>query len=156
MEVKDLAWKNEEWRTLCTAEKAQIHCLPPDAVSEATLQHLKPEGRAAVQNSWVGNGFHLPSVCLVLFIVASSVKAEQVAEGIPVEQETSLANRVRNTVLDEYVMIRAPGLLSPEQLFDEVKHMFVSEGELIHAPWEECRQSMSRLPLQRGLASPSR
>ena len=65
------------------------------------------------------------------------------------EQETSLANRVRNTVLDEYVVIRAPGLLSPEQLFDEVKHMFVSEGELIHAPWEECRQSMSRLSLQK-------
>ena len=66
-EQESLLWRKEEWRQPTPTERALIHGMPPCLIR--SLQSHVGKQTIAMQNSAVGNGYHLPSMMLALFIL---------------------------------------------------------------------------------------
>ena len=72
-EDNSLLWNGDAWRQPFPGERCQIMGLPPSAVvSPPGPMHAKHK----VQNSWVGNGFHLPSILVLLCFIPQLLGAK--------------------------------------------------------------------------------
>ena len=116
-EAESLLWKQDEWRQPTPMERAQIHGLPPGLVQ--AIQAETSSQKIARQNSIVGNGFHLPSVMLVLLILFQLAPAADTASvylGLPDAQESALRQRICHTAFDQQVVKAFPGVLTSKDL----------------------------------------
>ena len=75
-EQKALLWKESCWRTPSAAERAAIMGVPPSMLEAATAP--EPLLRGATEDlrcSLVGNGFHIPSLMLVIVLSCALLPA---------------------------------------------------------------------------------
>ena len=68
-EAPSRAWKGETHRQFIPQDRAQMHMLPTSAYSGAGIGEKSEARRTQVQNSLIGNGMHVPSVMLALFVL---------------------------------------------------------------------------------------
>ena len=113
-EEHSLVWNKEAWRQLTPAERAQLHGLPVSLIEHlqgsdnSSLQH-----KVALRNSAVGNGFHMPSLMLALFILlqmANVTEATAPLRGLADAQEEQLQSTIFGTAFDP---IRGQSLPGP-------------------------------------------
>ena len=123
-EEHSLAWRGAEWRTLSPQERAMIHGFPARVV-----QGVPDEGRTyneirAIQNTLIGNGFHIPSLMLfflALFTLVPQSNASPTADWAYNPEERGLRDRVRNTVFQPGLVQNMPGTLDKDALLDDVR-----------------------------------
>ena len=141
-ETESLVWKGEEWRPLNPRERAQIQMLPTSVVT--TLATSKePIAKRRIQNSAVGNGFHIPS--LAVFLAMLSHLAPPVASTTLFDaEEQALRRRIRGTAFDEQIYERFPGLLSAVDIIGEMRDM-LPEHVVPGAPWDVLQDTASRV-----------
>ena len=77
-EAENLVWRGAEWRTLTAEERAALHGFHPEVAKPAQMSRSAP-GRdvEAMANSAIGNGFHLPSMMLFMFLLLQGVVGEE-------------------------------------------------------------------------------
>ena len=143
-EEHSLVWRHDQWRTLSPAERAQIMGIPVAAISHVS----GPSNiRHQVQNSWLGNSFHIPSI-LVLLCFLPQLMAVKIPPPWALECESDLKARLIGTIWEPGRIECMPGLLTADDLVHEVASMF---GDLPIDPgiWSELRARLStcQLPL---------
>ena len=134
-----LAWRQGEWRTLTPSERAAIHCLPPDSVSTSTLHHVHRDRRTMVRNSWVGNGFHIPSLVIVLLLLTAGVRA---APPLQCVFEQHLRETVHGSPFDDSALRAFPGQRSVDQVVDDVRAILADCPGCSEAPWHKVRNRL--------------
>ena len=125
-----LLWKAESWRVPGPAVRAQLHGMPPSTV--LALAPMKDQmGRRRIQNSAVGNGFHVPSLALVILLISQAAKAAYVDPPFADPDEVGLKLRVEGTVFDQSIALRHPALMSALEVIDDIQDML--GGDIISA-----------------------
>ena len=121
-EKESLVWRKEQWRQLTPAERAQMHGLPPSLI--AAIHAPTVQGKVALQNSAVGNGFHMPSLMIALLIafqLIPGLDAAQLHQNPIDQEEQDLKMRVSHTAFDPQVVEAFPGKLSQTQLMESMQ-----------------------------------
>jgi hypothetical protein len=126
-EEHNLLWKGDSWRMPNPRERARIHMLPealveayPRKLGETTLQ------RHANQNSAMGNGFHIPSVCAFFVMLFQTMQAEHIYAPMQCRQETWLSNRVEGTAFQPGIARDFPGVARDTELLLDMQMQFQS------------------------------
>ena len=128
-------WKKDVWRTPTPSERAQLHGLPPSLLQP--LQAESGAGRIALQNSVVGNGFHMPSVMLaliILFNLAPQAASAPLHTGLLDAQEEELRQRISHTAFDPHVVKAFPGLLTSAAIRSSMQEQLPMVPDT-HAAW---------------------
>ena len=141
-ESGNLAWRGKEWRTLTSSERAQIHGFPPAAVKPDGTKNEDRE-KERVANCAIGNGFHSPSIMVVMILLLQAAKV--VAGGPrglgPAGDEVALRMRIRGTVFDEDFLAGTTGLMSPDDCITQMMLLLdgVGDKEFAKLPWRTTR-----------------
>ena len=96
------------WRKPLPSERAQIMGVPPSAV--AAVSAPMPKKRQA-QNSLLGNGFHLPSLLVILCFSPQLLDAKM-APPLTTQGEQDLRQRLVGTVWEPGRIQQFPGLMT--------------------------------------------
>ena len=135
-EAENLAWRDNEWRTLSPKEGATLHGLPARILDAVPTEGRTYAETRAVQNSLLGNGFHIPSLML-FFMTLFSLVEQAPASAIPsaalayAPDEAALRRSVAGTVFQPGILRDVPGVLSSAALMREIQRQlhgtFISE-----------------------------
>ena len=79
--------------------------------------------RQQIQHSFLGNGFHLPSIIAILCFLPQLL-AFKVPLPLALADEQALKSRLQGTVWEPGRIQTFPGLLSAQQVVDEMQHIF--------------------------------
>lgn len=142
-EEASLLWRGEEWRQPQPVERCQLMGVPFAAVAAATGD---APTRRRIQNSWVGNGFHIPSVVAILCFLPSLLAAKIPPPFSPAS-ELELHERLVGTVWEPGRLDTFPGLLDAPSLVHEMQSMF-HEFPIPQQVWETTQYNLSRCHLQ--------
>ena len=72
-ESHSLLWRRDEWRQPNSAERCATMCIPPAAVMSV---NTPPAKREQQRNSLIGNGFHIPSIMILLTLLPHLLQAK--------------------------------------------------------------------------------
>ena len=148
-EEASLLWKDGTWRQLAPAERAAIMGIPATALDEVA-PHLQRPDRVAKLNSILGNGFHLPSlmlVLLVLFQLTDQAMAAQVPWPWSSSAEVRLRARVAGSIFDQIVLEESDHVMTGSQICDELFHILKDipfEAGVV----ERCRMQLARVKVE--------
>jgi hypothetical protein len=153
-EEKHLLWrgwgKDAEWRTHSPSERAQMHGLPFDLVSPPDLDSNVAVAR---QNSWIGNGFHIPTIMVFLTLLLQCTGGASMAVPFYVVNEASLRVRLRGPVWElGAAAAQQQGCMQAEHAARERQYIF-RELEIPTAIWNETRSELARLTWTTGTAT---
>ena len=126
-EAENLVWRVAEWRTLRAEERATLHGFSPEVAKPAQVSRSAP-GRdvEAMANSAIGNGSHLPSMMLFMFLLLQGVVGEEQQMQSPycgigvAADEEDLRRRIAGTVYDEKVLKSTQGILRPRDIIHQL------------------------------------
>ena len=133
-----LLWKADSWRVPGPAVRAQLHGMPPSTV--LALAPMKDQmGRRRIQNSAVGNGFHVPSLALVILLISQAAKASYVSPSLADPDEFGLRLRIEGSVFDQSIALGHPALMSAQEVVDDIQDML--GGDILSADaWARVRR----------------
>jgi len=151
-EEESLLWHaSGAWRQPTAYDRAQFHLIP-EAVLDALPRSLNSDAkkREAIKCSLIGNGFHVPSVVVILFaILADLAQATAVPSCIYAADEAFLRKAAWNSVWWPNVVQEHPALLSVDKVVKEIHEIFRAVGfDLpdIHAiKASMCKHSLNNL-----------
>ena len=126
------------WRTLEPEERAILQGIPPAAVQTRELSHNKDSRQ--VGNSAIGNGFHLPSIMIVLMLLlqgaATTAGLDPRARGLLyAADEAKLRERILGTAFDELTLRDYPGIMNAQMLVDDMQIMIEDRAQQTALPW---------------------
>ena len=113
-EDASLMWRKNEWRQPSTLERCQLMGIPPSVLDSVSGP---PDRRRQVQNSLIGNGFHIPSIMLLLCLLPQLLDAK-IPSPLLDYDEHSLATRLEMTVWAPGRLQTFPGLLEAPAVCD--------------------------------------
>ena len=119
-EENSLLWHGRQWRQPSPAERCQLMCLPPVLVAPARGNQVK---RTQVQNSFIGNGFHIPCVVTLLAMLPSILEAKFVPS-FTSNEEAALGARLRHTVWEPGRLAVMPGVLTATEVCQDLQLQF--------------------------------
>ena len=110
-EAESLAWKGKTWRSFSAYERAQIMGWPYEAMQEewAREKGYSWDEAEARRNSFIGNGFHAPSIMLFFVLLLQVMQGESIPTLRIPSEEMQLRNKLRGTVWEPGFTI--PGVL---------------------------------------------
>ena len=120
--------KEKKLRPLTAAERAAVHCYPPSILEEAytsggndTYAFTASE-RENRHCSLIGNGFHIPSVMVVLILLGSlqGARANSIPKPLSCANEASLRGRVAGTAFEPDACLHFPGVLTAHDVVTEI------------------------------------
>ena len=137
-----LAWRMSEWRQLSPSERSQFLGIPPDATEAVSG---RPAARIKKRNSLLGNGFHNPTVMIVLAMIPQLCESRLVVPRAPSDK---LHQRLIGTVWEPYRLQTFPGLLGADAVVAHIQSQ-LRDCFVPHDIWSTCvhRLSMCDLPL---------
>ena len=128
--------------TALPSERSQFLGIPPDATEAVSG---RPAARIKKLNSLLGNGFHIPTVMIVLAMIPQLCESRLVVPRAPSDK---LHQRLIGTVWEPYRLQTFPGLLGADAV---VAHMQSQLRDCFvpHETWSTCvhRLSLCDLPL---------
>ena len=140
--VGNLAWRGNDWRTLTSAERAQIHGFPPAAVKPMNAA-IKEKDRERIANCAIGNGFHCPSMMVIMILLLQAARTAAISpQGVgPAGDEVALRKRIEGTVFDENYLAGTTGLLSPDDCVTQMEMLLNRAGDegFAKLPWRTTR-----------------
>ena len=91
-------------------------------MGSSTLKSMPEPKRIQTRNSWIGNGFHLPSLVLVLWVLA----AEGCSIRVPMQCvfEQHLRGNIAGSAFDDLVLKALPGNFGGQEFVNEVSSLF--------------------------------
>lgn len=119
-EEGSLLWKSDQWRQPSADERSQIMGIPP-AVTRSVPGSQSV--RTQVRNSLLGNGFHLPSIMILLTLIPFLCEAKMSPSILPADEQ-DLRDRVAGTVWEPGRLESFPGLKGVHELVDDLQHAF--------------------------------
>ena len=122
-EERSLLWRGDLWRVPSPAERAEVMGFPPGLLRPVAGTQ---DQRVQIQNSLVGNGFHIPSIMLLLCLLPQLLQAKFVAPHLDDAQEVALLGRLEGTVWQPGRIDTFPGLLDASQLVPEIQSQFLA------------------------------
>lgn len=137
-----LLWRDQMWRQPYPSERCQLMGLPFAAVSAVTGDASQ---RRQSQNSWVGNGFHIPSIIAVLCLLPGLLAAK-IPPPFSEASELDFHGRLVGTVWEPGRLESFPGLLSAQNLVQEMRSMF-DEFPVADSVWQVTEYNLSRCRL---------
>ena len=72
-ESHSLLWRRDDWRQPSSAERCALMGIPPAAVMSV---HTPPARREQQRNSLIGNGFHIPSIMILMTLLPHVLQAK--------------------------------------------------------------------------------
>ena len=114
-----LLWRQDQWRQPSPDERAQLLGVPPAAISGV---EAPSDEKRKVQNSLLGNGFHLPSLLAVLCLLPALLEAKFVAQ--PRQPDADLRARLCGTVWEPGRLDHFPDLLDGREVIKRMQFMF--------------------------------
>lgn len=144
-EDKNLLWKGEDWRTYNSSERAQIMGWPMEAITTPE-QRVSWTRQERQRNSWLGNGFHAPSIMVFFWIVMQTVQQAESFTHMPYfADESKLRSRVQGTVWQPNFYVN--GLLTAREIVKDVRNQM--EGiEVPEQVWMRMEDSMIGVDLR--------
>ena len=138
-ERQSLVWKGDKWRTLDPSERAVLHGMPPALVEAVATGHEQARAVALRNSAW-GNGFHVPSLMVILLLLfqLSAGLRDAHPSHLACKEEGELASRVVGTPFDNRFVNAYPGLLSVEELVQDMRPLCEASGDRSGAAWT-CR-----------------
>ena len=143
---ENLLWRGSEWRTPTSSERAQAHGCPPAAVKPDYADNMTEKDAERLANCALGNGFHIPSVMIIFMLLLQSAASWPTHHrdlGRAADEE-GLARRIQDTVFDDTTLRSTPGLLSPDQLVDQMAIIFqpLEHERSTTLPWRLIRKNL--------------
>eukprot|EP00435_Cladocopium_sp_Y103_P019584 s1435_g4.t1 len=117
-EEHSLLWKGDAWRTLSPAECSQLMGTPHAAT--AAIQG-PPNQRRAKQNSLLCNGFHIPSLLVVLMLLPQLLESKLLPS--PPSPDGALRARLQHTVWEPGRLAAMPDLYTAPAIIQEMQLM---------------------------------
>ena len=120
-EHESLAWRGTQWRTYCSHERAQIMGWPYEALQEE-ISKAKGLGWCQTErrrNSWIGNGFHAPSIMVFLVMLVRVAQGMDIPSPRHGQDEIHLRSRIIGTVWEPG--FRIPGVMDEQGLLHDIK-----------------------------------
>ena len=120
-EERALLWNQARWRQPTPSERAALMGIPWPVVEP--VGQAGPAGeRAERQNSAIGNSFHVPSlmVALVLLFQLAEGAVATVPPQLADMAEKRLGERIKGTVFDEVYLQVHGGVLTTNQVMDDM------------------------------------
>ncbi len=121
-EEHSLLWRNDKWRVPSPSERAEIMGLPPGLLRPVAGSQ---DQRVQAQNSLVGNGFHIPSVMLLLCLIPQLLQAKFIPYHMDDVHEVALHRRLQGTVWQPGRIEVFPGILDAAQILPEIQSQFL-------------------------------
>ena len=149
-EERHLLWRGDEWRPASARERAAIHELPYDLLKPCD-EIQDPEKREAARASLIGNGWHMGTFLVVLFMLfqlaepcprAQVVKPQQYAQ-----DEWELRQRVRGSIFEPGKVFHAPGCLTHAQVVGSMRRQLPFEF-ISHEVWRRAEQRLQRVGIE--------
>ena len=112
-EAESLLWRGDEWRTLNSRERAQIQMLPTSSIT-ALGTSKDAVAKRRIQNSAVGNGFHLPSLAVFLILLSNLAPPASSVKTLLAQDEMALRCRIQGTAFDHSIVDSFPGRLTAD------------------------------------------
>ena len=137
-----LLWKQETWRQPEPHERCQLMGWPAEAVSSIRGSGTR---RRQVQNSIIGNGFHLYTL-LALFCMLPQVLSTKLTLELPCMEELALKERITGTVWEPGRLTHFPGLLTGPELVQSTKLCF-PDCPIPAQAWTECGNKLKSCDL---------
>ena len=128
-----------------------LHAIPPAAIHAAKEHEDWDQRRRA--NSAIGNGFHLPSIMLVMMLLLHGLQVQAEAVDPPrgfelARSEADLRANIKGTIFEEDFLLRVPGVLKPKEFVDEMAILFSdlvdAVGQGVRLPWVETSKRLKR------------
>jgi len=146
-EANSLLWRESEWRVPSPRERAAVHGFPTRVVDAVPGNGRQRNQITAVQNSLLGNGFHLPSVmmffCALLTLVeqgtASRLRTDYRWMYSP--EEGALRERIAGTVFQPGLFLKFPGMFSKHELMKDIRRQ-VSAAEVPESVWAKATEAL--------------
>ena len=147
-EANHLAWRDNSWRTPSPRERASIHGFPTRVVDAVPTKGRSRDQVVAIQNSLIGNGFHLPSVML-FFCALLSLVDKSAARQVDIEHrmsygpaEAALRSRIRGSVFEPGLFLHYPGLIDGPSLVEDIARQ-VAAADIAPEVWSEVADNIS-------------
>ena len=123
-EAENLVWRGR--MAHAHRQRRELHCMAsPGGEAHADEQERTRTRCEAMANSAIGNGFHLPSMMLFMFLLLQGVVGEEqqmqspyCGIGVAADEEDS-RRRIAGTVLDENVLKSTQGTLRPRDIIHQ-------------------------------------
>ena len=137
-EEQSLLWRHSTWRQPEPEERAQLMGWPSQLTSAAPPNSQYPS--RATRNSFIGNGFHIPTLLAVLSFIPQLLAGKIPQPLFPVD-ELQLINRLQGTIWEPDRIYSFPGLLTSSDIIYQMKSCFPGL-ELPPAIWEHVEQRL--------------
>lgn len=121
-EDHSVLWNRDRWRQPSSTERCGVMGLPPACVAHFP-QGQSPAQREQGRNSLIGNGFHLPSVMMLMCLLPSLIQAKISVVPPPATFDT-LSNRLVGTVWEPGRLEVWPGLLGGHEVVERLPPCF--------------------------------
>eukprot|EP00435_Cladocopium_sp_Y103_P025431 s4491_g6.t1 len=114
-----LVWRQDQWRALLPAERAQLLGVPPAAIEAVPGT---PDQKRQGRNSLLGNGFHLPSLIAILCLLPALLEAKLPPQ--PTQPDFELRARLVGTVWEPHRLEHFPDILNGTMITHAMQSMF--------------------------------
>lgn len=121
-EEHSLLWNRERWRQPSSTERCGVMGLPPACVAHLP-QGYSPAQREQTRNSLIGNGFHLPSVMILMCLLPALIEAKITITPPPVAFD-ALAERLTGTIWEPGRLEAWPGLFGSAEVVERLPPCF--------------------------------
>ena len=117
-----LLWKGDKWRTPSPAQRAVIHGIPVSLISTIGAKKSEKE-RRRVQNCAVGNGFHVPSLAIIIVLLIQSVCSYCIPNLFETEGDRFHRQRIHGSAFDPKIFTDHESNMSQKELVNEIFEM---------------------------------
>ena len=136
-EEQSLLWKGTEWRQLEPEERTQMMGWP---IHFTAPRHSDSQRSPSVQNSVIGNGFHIPTILAVLCCIPQLL-ATKLPPPLQCMDEVALVQRLEGTVWEPHRLKSFPGLLTPREVTVGMKSCF-PDLSIPHHVWDRVEERL--------------
>lgn len=141
-EEGSLLWRGPEWRAPYPDERAQMMGWPAQLVEAGNGRTRRS---SAVKNSFIGNGFHIPTILAVLCFIPQLL-ATKLSYPLCDLEETSLSARLQGTVWEPGRLQAFPDLLDANSIATQMQSCF-PDITLAPSIWTQTAERLSHCDL---------
>ena len=141
-EEGSLLWRGPEWRAPYPDERAQMMGWPAQLVEAGNGRTRRS---SAMKNSFIGNGFHIPTILAVLCFIPQLL-ATKLSYPLCDLEETSLSARLQGTVWEPGRWQAFPDLLDANSITTQMQSCF-PDITLAPSIWTQTAERLSHCDL---------
>ena len=136
-EEQSLLWKGTDWRQLEPEERTQLMGWP---IHFTAPRSHDAQRSPSVQNSVIGNGFHIPTILAVLCFIPQLL-ATKLPPPLQCMEEVAVVHRLEGTVWEPHRLKSFPDLLTAKEVTVGMKSCFPNLS-IPHHVWDRVEERL--------------